>query len=284
MKEDRGPWYLFTGLVIGLVIGIIYAWRIAPVEYVDTSPSMFKGEYKDQYRALIAAAFASDGNLPRAQKRLIEVLGDEDPARELTLQAQRALVEGRPQSEARALGLLAVALSQGNTVGVNLPPAATLTNTPAPPTSTIAPQPTVTASRTGTSVVRTAGPTLTPLPTRTPTPTAGAPYVIQGEPEPVCDVDNSQPLLIVEIYDASGQQVPGVEVIVSWDGGEQHFYTGLKPERGLGYADFLMQPEIEYSVSTAGGGETITGLMPRECTTASGNTYWGTWKITYVQP
>jgi hypothetical protein len=283
MKEERGPWYLLTGLVIGLVIGIIYAWKIAPVEYVDTSPSMFKEELKDQYRALIAAAFASDGNLARAQKRLI-YLGDEDPARALTLQAQKALVDGRPQFEARALGLLAVAVSQGNTVGVALPSAPTLTDTPAPPTSTFTPEPTLTASRTSTSVVRTAGPTLTPLPTRTPTPTAGAPYVIQDEPEAICDVDNSQPLLIVEIYDASGQQVPGVEVIVAWDGGEVHFFTGLKPERGLGYADFLMEPEVEYSVSTAGGGETITGLMPRECTTASGNTYWGTWKITYVQP
>lgn len=283
MKEERGPWYLLTGLVLGFIIGIIYALRIAPVEFVDTSPGMFNAEHKAQYRALIAAAFASDGNLPRAEKRL-SLLEDKDPARELTLQAQQALVDGRPESEARALGLLAIALSEGNTDSVVLPVIPTFTLTPEPPTATPSPSPSPTASHTSTSVVRTAGPTLTPMPTRTATPTPGAPYVIEGEPEPVCQVDFSEPLLIVEVYDASGSQVPSVEVIVIWDGGEQHIYTGLKPDRGLGYVDFLMEPGIEYSVSTAGGGEMITGLMSRECTTASGSTYWGTWILKYVQP
>jgi hypothetical protein len=30
MKEERGPWYLLTGLLIGAVLGLAYAWFYAP--------------------------------------------------------------------------------------------------------------------------------------------------------------------------------------------------------------------------------------------------------------
>ena len=33
---------------------------------------------------------------------------------------------------------------------------------------------------------------------------------------------------------------PSVELVVTWDEGEDHFFTGLQPELGLGYGDFLM--------------------------------------------
>ncbi|RPI29197.1 MAG: AtpZ/AtpI family protein, partial [Chloroflexota bacterium] len=47
MNDDRGPWYLLTGLVIGVALGLFYAWKSAPVEYKDTHPSMLREEYKD---------------------------------------------------------------------------------------------------------------------------------------------------------------------------------------------------------------------------------------------
>lgn len=282
-EEQRGPWYLLTGLVIGLVLGVIVAWKIAPVEYVDTSPGMLSEEYKAQCRLLIAEAFVADGNLPRAQKRL-ELLEDEETLEKLTLQARDAQEDGSPESQAKALSLLVVAINQGNTTGISLPAFNTDTPTPPAPTATMTPSPSFTPSRTSTSVVRTAGPSLTPLPSRTATPTSGAPYVIEGEPEPLCLPEIEQPLLVIEVYDAAGQQVPGVEIIITWDGGEEHIFTGLKPERGLGYADFLMEPGVEYTISTMGGGETITGLTARECTTSSGSEYWGAWTIRYVQP
>ncbi len=61
--------------------------------------------------ALYLAAYAANGNLVEAQARL-NLLGDQDMARTLALQAQHSLAENRPELEARPLGLLAVALGQ----------------------------------------------------------------------------------------------------------------------------------------------------------------------------
>ena len=109
MEENRGAWYLLTGVVLGLVLGLVIIW-LRPVEYVDTSPSSLRADFKDRYRALIAAAYLSDGDVVRARARL-ELLGDTDAFRALAEQAQRTLAEGNSPQESRALGLLAVALN-----------------------------------------------------------------------------------------------------------------------------------------------------------------------------
>ena len=38
MNESRGNLYLLTGLVIGLAAGLLFAWVISPVKYVDIEP------------------------------------------------------------------------------------------------------------------------------------------------------------------------------------------------------------------------------------------------------
>jgi hypothetical protein len=58
-SEERGPWYLLTGMVIGIVLGLVYAWVVQPVRYVNTSPGSLRVEFKDRYRALIASAYLS---------------------------------------------------------------------------------------------------------------------------------------------------------------------------------------------------------------------------------
>jgi hypothetical protein len=75
-----------------------------------------------------------------------------------------------------------------------------------------------------------------------------------------------------------------VEVIVNWTDGEDHFFTGLKPEYGLGYGDFLMTPGVTYSLHLAEGGEPASGLIAADCETASGDRYLGSWKLVFVQP
>lgn len=303
MNEDRGPWYLLTGIVIGVALGLVYAWKIDPVVYEKTSPASLQAEYKDQYRALIAAAFAASGNLPRAQARLA-LLGEEDPARVVAVQAQRALAENRPPAEARALGLLAVALSQGD-----LPPAqpaapagdapsltlptpggatAGAPGSPVPPENFSPPPPTASTtlpspSSTATSILRTPNPTITPLPTRTPTATPGAPFVLK-DMDLVCDSALGQPLIIVEALDKAGNPVPGAEVVVQWEGNEDRFFTGLKPELGLGYGDFTMTPETTYTVHLAEGGEPVANLTANECESRSGDRFWGSWKLVFAQP
>jgi hypothetical protein len=308
MKEERGPWYLLTGLLIGAVLGLAYAWFYAPVHYVDASPASLSESYRDHYRVLISAAFLANGDLPRARARL-GLLGDPDPARLLAIQAQRALAEKQPEQVINALGLLAVSLSEGGLPAVALPPtpapmpAITQAAALPPPTQTSPPVDTIpaaTASTAGTTSVlaeaatsvpteaatptsRPRTPTPTLLPTRTATPTQGAPFVLKDK-SPLCDIKVREPRIIIHTLDAAGQPVPGVEIIVSWPGGEDRLFTGLKPELGLGYGDFNMTPGVSYSVHLAEGGELVQGLLSNECETRAGERFWGSWALMFAQP
>ena len=302
MRDERGHWYLLTGFVIGIVLGLVYAWLISPQQYQDTSPASLLPEFKDQYRAMIAAAFVATGNLPRAEARLA-LLGDSDVERALTEQAQRTLGEGNSPLEAQALGLLAVALGQGDAGALpTLVPSATPTESQfssasqsanTEPTSTeIAPEPTspdfaITPSPLPTNqtpqVTRTVLLTATPLPTRTPTVTPGSPFVLQSNTF-VCDTNLPNPLIQVIAEDSSGEPLPGQEIITTWEGGEDYYFTGLKPELGLGYADFLMTPGVVYQVRMAGGGQSVPDITPAECETQGGRRYWGSWLLVFSRP
>ena len=283
MSERRGHWYLLTGFALGLALGLLYAWLIDPLEYVNISPATLREVFKDQYRALIASAFAANGNLPRAQSRLA-LLGDADTPRTLAEQAQRMLAADGSAEEARALGLLAVALgraplplptSSSPTLPTSPPP--TLPSSPSPtlPTSPSPPSPSPTLRPSTTPTL-----TMTPLPTRTLTPTVGAPLILR-ERIFICDLNLSGPLIQVIAQDALGQPLPGVESVVNWEGGEDHFFTGLKPELGSGYADFTMTPGILYTLRLAESAELIADLTPAECETATGSRYWGSWLLIF---
>jgi len=78
MNDDRGSWYLLTAILLGLGLGLVYSWVISPAEFIDTPPFSLREDYKDRYRASIAAAYMATGNLQRAQARL-DLLRDEDP-------------------------------------------------------------------------------------------------------------------------------------------------------------------------------------------------------------
>lgn len=286
--DDRGPWYLLTGLVIGIALGLGFAWLVSPVEYVNTSPASLRSDFKDDYRALVAVAYLASGNTERARKRLVE-LKDGDLIGNLSIQAQAWQALGNPESESKALGLLAASFIQGPTPTSNIIATNPTSTTPSPDLSptpviiltsaldiTITPTP-----RTG----RTPSPTMTitPLPSRTPTPTPGAAFVLQNQ-QLVCDASLAQPYIQVEVLDAAGQPVPGVEIVVRWDNGEENFFTGLKPEMGLGYADFTMTPGITYTLQLVLGSQPVNGLTPIECEAPGAGRIWGSWRLTFQQP
>jgi hypothetical protein len=193
--------------------------------------------------------------------------------------------------------LLALALGKGVTPQGLLNTQASIGATPAgvsTPTSTLAMQGTDNNSSpepgsTPNAPASTPEPTTPPRPTNTPpstetaTATQGAPFILQ-ETRLVCNPDQPQPLIQVEIKDAAGQPVPSVEVVASWDGGEDHFFTGLQPELGLGYADFRMTPGVVYSIRLAEGGQEADVLTPAECLMEDESHFWGSWLLTFVQP
>lgn len=249
--------------VAGAAGGLIYAWLINPVEYVDTAPASLRADFQADYLALIAAAYAGTGELDRARARL-GLIPDPDPAGRLAALAQQRLAAGLPGSEAQAIALLAAAL------GERPAPAVTLTSVEGG--ASLTPRP----SRTPTA-------TSPALPTRTPTATPGAPFqLLRRDSE--CDPDRSDALLIVEVEDAAGNPVPGVEVLVVWDSGQDHFFTGLKPELSPGYGDFTMEPGVTYSAKLADTVQTVTGLAAPECTADDGSTFLGSWILVYAQP
>jgi hypothetical protein len=70
---------------------------------------------------------------------------------------------------------------------------------------------------------------------------------------------------------------------VFWENGTDRFITGLKPEMGLGYADFIMKPTTAYTVQLVNG-EPVRDLTVNQCTNASGDQYMGGWLLVFEQP
>ncbi len=290
--ERRGHWYLLTGFLLGAALGLVYAWIISPVHYVDTNPAALSNSYKDQYRLMIALAYQTDLDLGRAQERL-KLVDAANPARELAAQAQRMQAANASPQEVRALALLAYSIGKpeqalANTAATRtaaashkpsaespsvetspsetflpgqtaLHPSATVDLAEAIRTAT-QPLPTITPTPTQTATI-----TLTPLPTFTPHPSA-TPRPVQDAPlsliqqSQVCEPGLTPNLLQIEVSDAKANFLPGVKIIVTWQEGESTFYTGLSPEINAGYADFKMQPGVEYTLKAGETGEEISGL------------------------
>ncbi|MDQ7030259.1 MAG: hypothetical protein Q9O62_11025 [Ardenticatenia bacterium] len=161
---------------VGLVLGLVYGWIVAPVEYRDVDPADLAQEYRDDYVRLVAAAYLLNQDLAFARQRLAALGYDADDVAAIT---EAAIRRRDPLAPALA------ALSYG--VGANRPdfaawlptptPTATLSPTASPsptptPSPTPRPSPTTTPLPTATP---SPSPTATPLPTMTPQPTATHP-------------------------------------------------------------------------------------------------------------
>jgi hypothetical protein len=289
MTVKRFPWTWLLALVIGFGLGLAYTWAISPVQYVDAQPRVLRNDFKDDFRSAIAAAYASNADLERARARLAQ-LGDPDPYQALSAQAQRMLAAGEPTESVQKVALLASALQEMQPEPVEAATTETpsLSNTPEQIVQPIGTEtetaetlePTAEAEPTSTSAP---AQTATPRSSRTPTPTLGAPYQLVGE-DPVCDPELEEGLLQVVVTDLSRRQIPGAEIIITWNNGEEHIFTGLKPELGHGYADFLMTPGVTYSVHMADGGTPASELSAPDCTTTDGEPYVGGIRITFQQP
>ena len=287
----RLPWDIVLALFAGLGVGLVYAWMIAPLGNTNTDPSRLRADFKDQYRSAIAAAYASTGSLPRAQVRL-SLLGDPDPLAALSAQAQRMLANGEMPQQIDQVAALAQALA-GETVAPSLPAAepaeipvvvSTATFPLTPPTDGFDLTETAIAPLTpflGETQVPQPSPTLRP--TQTLAPTRGAPFTLIAQDE-VCDANLPDGLLQIIVLNSNRRQMPGIEIDVTWEGGGEPFFTGLKPELGNGYADFLMAPNISYTVQLAAGSDIASGLVAPTCQAENGETFFGGFKLTFQQP
>ena len=297
MNEKHGFWYLLSGLAIGLGIGILVAWVIAPIQYVNTTPASLRLDFKDEYRFMIASAYAANNDLLRAQARL-GTLEDTDALKALGEQAQRMLASSSPMNEVQILADLSTAL-QTQPTAVSNPTVETIPTVSASPTFPASATPldvtpsgltqTTTSNVSATPVAEiTSTPqpqpisTLAPRPTQAFSPTPGALFALTKR-STFCDP--TQPgLLQVNLTDTAGKPVAGVELVITWENGEEHFFTGLKPELGYGYADYTMTEKTEYVLSLSGGGTQVTGLSAPGCANSQGSDYPGGIHLEFQRP
>ena len=288
----RFPWDILFALLVGFAAGLAYAWVISPPGLKDSSPALLRADFKDQFRSMIAASYAATGNLPRAQARL-SLLGDDDFIEALNAQAQRSTASGG-FAQAGQLAELARSLGSGTSPLVAIPTSnlATLEPSSGETTATALPPPadlpfllteTPGSIETLSGETQTTFSTATPRPTRTPPPTQGAPFRLIGQ-DTVCDPNLPDGLLQVIVYNSNRRQLAGVGILITWDSGGEEFFTGLKPELGNGYADFLMFPDTSHAVQLAVGSEIATNLVPPVCDAPNGETYLGGYKLTFQQP
>jgi hypothetical protein len=284
----RVLWSVLLALLAGVGLGLAYSWVLSPLRVTNSEPIALRGDFKDQYRSSIAAAYAATGNLPRAQARLA-LLGDTDPIEALNAQAQRMLASGQSFEQADKVVALAVALGENHNGDAPIPTSTFVVVKNDERTFTATPLPT----SPDTSVLLTETPQAietqpiisesTPRPTQTSIPTLGAPFTLTGQ-DTICDSNLPDGLLQVVVLNSNRRQLAGVGIVIAWDGGEEQFFTGLKPEIGNGYADFIMTPDTTYTVKLGPGSDIASGLTVPTCQASGGESFFGGIKLTFQQP
>ena len=250
---------VIVGLVVGLALGLLYTWVISPVKYVDTAPASLRADYRAEYLQMVARAFAVDQDIERARRR-VTALGAGDPVETVKTFARQFGAAGGDPATLAALASLADAL------GLSPP-------TPPRSTSTAAAQPTLAPS-----VIPPATPR--PLPTRAPTPTLVGTFQFAAQTV-VCPSEADARLIQVNTLNAAGQPVSGVEMIVEWSGGLDHFFTGLKPEVSPGYGDYTMITGEVYTVYPANSPAAAVGNLDVPfCADGAP----GSWRLDFKQP
>ena len=289
----RIPFDIIITLLLGLGLGLAYSWIFSPLHVVDASPIALRADFKDAYRSAIAASYGATNNLARAQARLA-LLGDSNSLDALNSQAQRLIASGE-FAQADQVVALAIALENGTTVVAVPTVTSTVDNTVAvvkEVTATLPPPPpdlpfqfTETPQSIDPQIIATQPVinTATPRPTRTLIPTVGAPFALIAQ-DTICDATLPDGLLQVLVFNSNRRQIAGAKIIITWNAGEEQFFTGLKPEISHGYADYTMSPNIAYTVRLASGSDIASELTAPTCQTPSGETFIGGIKLTFQQP
>ncbi len=261
---------------LGLILGMGYAWFIDPIRITDASPAQATEAYRHTWIRMAAEALAQDGDWDRTRARL-DTLRDPALSQTITTLFEQSDAQG-DKPAARALAQLADRLGT-RTAGMSvylitslIPP--TPEPSPAATTFSASPQATLRPTLPGEAATLTPTPTVTPrASTPTPVPTYNPAYQIISQ-FAECTRPPAVPQIRVTVQDAAGQPLAGVTIWLTWDGGDDRFVTGLKPEINAGYGDFDMLRNRIYNVSIDQPASIIaTGLQAEACA-AGGAVSW----------
>ena len=111
-RKRKGPilaLLILGGLTVGVGLGLVFGWVVWPVSYTNTTFTNLSTADKETYIVLVAAAYAADLDLPKAEARLewLEAPNASQWVAELT---DRYIAEGRNETDIHSLAELAHAL------------------------------------------------------------------------------------------------------------------------------------------------------------------------------
>jgi hypothetical protein len=276
---------LILGLVIGVASGIFYAWNLAPIEEYDTAPWQLREADRASYAVAIVMAYEYDSNLARTVDKLVDLrLPGNDPIQGVANIACDLARSGYVDSTSglRAIrSLMSFYQGQGKTGCADQ--LITLEQSQATPvvevvlpTPTLIPPPTKTATPPGT-------PQATATPAESsfiPTTAPQRSYTLVATAT-FCDASISG-VIEVRVVDWNNQPIPGQPIRVRWDGGSSTFFTGLKPERGLEYADFQMEAGRAYTIEMPGLSDPSRDpLVAAECFTEGGQRATRSYRVVF---
>jgi hypothetical protein len=266
----------WTGLILGIILGVTgglgFAWSSSPVEEFDTAPWQLKQEDKEKYVVAIILQWSYDGDLGSAINRLLDLkLKGDDPIQQVADIACKLASSDyvNNNSGMRAIRTMIQFYElQGRTgcAEVLLPaytPQAQITIVPPTATPTVPPPPSKTP--TPQDAVR---PSTTPFIVIVPTTPPQLDFRIVRL-EPFCDVELAG-VIEVRVQQPNADPIPGQAVRVRWDGGQDTFLTGMKPERGMDYADYAMETGKGYTVEIPGRSNPSQPMNAVSCTTENG--------------
>jgi hypothetical protein len=257
---------VFLATVAGVAGGLYYAWMIAPIRYHDSAPNDLYAPDRLTYLALIGDHYALNSDLEQAKAAMSE-LGIDADGQVLAGLIEDYLDGGGQPEDVRNLARLAQDL--GARGGVLLVFDLALSPTPTPALTLT---PSVPADA---------------LPTQQALTVVPEPEFLLVEQTQLCAEPGEPGKIAITVRDTQGNQLPGVEVVVSWPQGQDRFFTGLLPGMGAGYADFQMSSGTEYEVALVGfrgdaADQLVSDLEPGLCPTG---TLAADWHLTFeTQP
>lgn len=255
---------LLFGVAVGLVGGLYYAWIVQPLNEAEVAPWQLRTARdtddllpdRDAYIMAILLAHEHEPNLSQTVQRLIDLrLSTDDPIQYVADLACRLVRGGYVDSNSNrnaVRSMMRFYQQQGKAGcadqlilmdGRDVPTPTTIVV----PTATLVPPA-----------------TKTPAPQTSPTPETvieSEPFVAPPAPagsfnivvfEPFCNRQNSGVIEVIVRNVVTGAELPGYPVRVTGDGVDSTFFTGMKPERGLGYADYRMAAGGVYNIEMPG--------------------------------
>jgi len=258
-----------AGSLFGLAAGLLLTWEIWPVEYFDTDPVDLRAELKQDYLVLISSSYALTEDWEQMQKRFGWLgFDDETASRALAGLMKRHAELGMDVTTVRSLAKSAYALGarDSQVMVFVITPTPTVTPTPtdtvtptATPTPTHTPLiPTLPSTPTSTPIAKDltehAASAATPILTATATLTPLPVYVAAEVSFSCRPVERAGKTGLLEVWveGADGQPQGSVALSMVWDDNKDVFFTGLKSDQDVGYADFEMQPRQEYVLAVDG--------------------------------